>query len=247
MLAVVPLLEARGPETHTTNVTVVDADGNACVFTTSLGLGSGTSLPGLDLHLNSMLGEVDLLVGNVRPRRADGVDDGADTGARRRRLELAISAPPAGRGCGPRSRCRSRGCSTRGSTRSRRRPAAVPIPWTAWSTPSRASTWTRSRSSQRRDAPCGAGRCAPLFGGVSAVGHAGAAAGPEAERRSASPPLTGTLAESQPTVPAVRAARVLLHRAATGRLGVDPPALQAADAGQKGQGRLVVSPDAHMD
>jgi gamma-glutamyltranspeptidase/glutathione hydrolase len=46
---------------HTTNITVVDADGNTCVLTTSLGLGSGDFLPGLDLHLNSMLGEVDLL------------------------------------------------------------------------------------------------------------------------------------------------------------------------------------------
>lgn len=46
---------------HTTNLTVVDADGNTCVLTTSLGLGSGDWLPGLDLHLNSMLGESDLI------------------------------------------------------------------------------------------------------------------------------------------------------------------------------------------
>jgi gamma-glutamyltranspeptidase/glutathione hydrolase len=52
---------------HTTNVTVVDADGNACVLTTSLGLGSGDWLPGLDLHLNSMLGEVDLVRAPLRP------------------------------------------------------------------------------------------------------------------------------------------------------------------------------------
>jgi gamma-glutamyltranspeptidase/glutathione hydrolase len=52
-----------GPETHTTNLVTVDAEGNACVLTTSLGLGSGDWLPGLDLHLNSMLGEVDLLLG----------------------------------------------------------------------------------------------------------------------------------------------------------------------------------------
>src|SRR5262245_35231379 len=44
----------------TTNLAVVDGDGNACVLTTSLGLGSGDFLPGLDVHLNSMLGEVDL-------------------------------------------------------------------------------------------------------------------------------------------------------------------------------------------
>ena len=46
---------------HTTNLCTVDADGSACVLTTSLGLGSGDWLPGLDLHLNSMLGETDLV------------------------------------------------------------------------------------------------------------------------------------------------------------------------------------------
>jgi gamma-glutamyltranspeptidase/glutathione hydrolase len=67
VLQILPVLEARGVETHTTNVSVVDADGNACAFTTSLGLGSGDFLPGLDLHLNSMLGEVDLVVGDLVP------------------------------------------------------------------------------------------------------------------------------------------------------------------------------------
>ena len=37
------------------------------MLTTSLGLGSGDWLPGLDVHLNSMLGEVDLLVGSLEP------------------------------------------------------------------------------------------------------------------------------------------------------------------------------------
>jgi gamma-glutamyltranspeptidase/glutathione hydrolase len=52
---------------HTTNLTVVDAEGSACVLTTSLGLGSGDFLPGLDLHLNSMLGETDLVREPHRP------------------------------------------------------------------------------------------------------------------------------------------------------------------------------------
>jgi gamma-glutamyltranspeptidase/glutathione hydrolase len=51
----------------TTNLSVVDGDGNAVVLTTSLGLGSGDWLPGLDVHLNSMLGEADLLVGELEP------------------------------------------------------------------------------------------------------------------------------------------------------------------------------------
>lgn len=57
------------PDRHgdTTNLAVVDADGNACVFTSSLGLGAGHYVPGLDLHLNSMLGESELLVESATP------------------------------------------------------------------------------------------------------------------------------------------------------------------------------------
>ena len=62
-------LAGDGPETHTTNLVAVDRDGNACAITTSLGLGSGDFLPGLDLHLNSMLGETDLLRGPLEPGR----------------------------------------------------------------------------------------------------------------------------------------------------------------------------------
>ena len=54
---------------HTTNVCVVDRTGNACVVTTSLGLGSGDYLPGYDVHLNSMLGESDLLIGPLEAGR----------------------------------------------------------------------------------------------------------------------------------------------------------------------------------
>jgi gamma-glutamyltranspeptidase/glutathione hydrolase len=61
------LADDSGPESHTTNLVTADAEGNACVLTSSLGLGSGDWLPGLDLHLNSMLGEADLLVGPLEP------------------------------------------------------------------------------------------------------------------------------------------------------------------------------------
>jgi gamma-glutamyltranspeptidase / glutathione hydrolase len=68
VLALVDVLEAASSGGgDTTNVTVVDPGGNACVITTSLGLGSGDFLPGLDLHLNSMLGEADLLRGRLEP------------------------------------------------------------------------------------------------------------------------------------------------------------------------------------
>ncbi|MDI6098621.1 gamma-glutamyltransferase [Actinoplanes sp. NEAU-A12] len=51
----------------TTNVSVVDAEGNACVITTTLGLGAGVWLPGLGINLNSMLGEGELLNGELAP------------------------------------------------------------------------------------------------------------------------------------------------------------------------------------
>ncbi|WP_432980515.1 gamma-glutamyltransferase [Dactylosporangium sp. CA-233914] len=52
----------------TTNISVVDADGNACVVTLTLGIGSGVWLDGLGIHLNSMLGEGEL----IRPGTAPG-------------------------------------------------------------------------------------------------------------------------------------------------------------------------------
>jgi gamma-glutamyltranspeptidase / glutathione hydrolase len=68
VLMLVELLEGGSSGgADTTNVVVVDRHGNACVLTTSLGLGSGDFLPGLDLHLNSMLGEADLLQGRLEP------------------------------------------------------------------------------------------------------------------------------------------------------------------------------------
>jgi gamma-glutamyltranspeptidase / glutathione hydrolase len=60
-------LRAADSDEDTTNLAVSDGDGNAVVLTTSLGLGSGDWLPGLDLHLNSMLGEADLLIGELVP------------------------------------------------------------------------------------------------------------------------------------------------------------------------------------
>jgi gamma-glutamyltranspeptidase / glutathione hydrolase len=62
-------LGERDQYQDTTNLTVVDEAGDAVVLTTSLGLGSGDWLPGLDLHLNSMLGEADLVAGDLVPGR----------------------------------------------------------------------------------------------------------------------------------------------------------------------------------
>jgi gamma-glutamyltranspeptidase/glutathione hydrolase len=51
----------------TTNVSVVDPAGNACVITTTLGLGAGVWLPGLGINLNSMLGEGELITHDLEP------------------------------------------------------------------------------------------------------------------------------------------------------------------------------------
>jgi gamma-glutamyltranspeptidase/glutathione hydrolase len=90
--ALLAALEEGAPGAgHTTNLTVVDADGSACVLTTSLGLGSGDWLPGLDLHLNSMLGEADLVRGALAPgTRMDSMM--APTLAFDGGLELALGA-----------------------------------------------------------------------------------------------------------------------------------------------------------
>jgi gamma-glutamyltranspeptidase/glutathione hydrolase len=66
-VALTEALAAPDAEGDTTSFAVVDAEGNACVLTSSLGLGSGDWLPGFGVHLNSMLGETDLLVGPLEP------------------------------------------------------------------------------------------------------------------------------------------------------------------------------------
>lgn len=70
-LALARALRQQGRERlgDTTNVSVVDSDGNACVMTTTLGLGSGVWIPGTGINLNSMLGEDELLTADLRPGR----------------------------------------------------------------------------------------------------------------------------------------------------------------------------------
>jgi len=51
----------------TTHISVVDADGNACAFTSSNGCHSGVIVPGTGLHLNNMMGEEDLAAGRGMP------------------------------------------------------------------------------------------------------------------------------------------------------------------------------------
>jgi gamma-glutamyltranspeptidase/glutathione hydrolase len=91
-LALLDALAVDVPDGHTTNLSVVDRDGSACVLTTSLGLGSGDWLPGLDVHLNSMLGETDLLRGTPGPGERMGSMMAPTLAFDDRGLALAIGA-----------------------------------------------------------------------------------------------------------------------------------------------------------
>src|SRR5919199_1738717 len=51
----------------TTQISVVDARGNAASMTASTGSGSGVIVPGTGVHLNNMLGEYDLVAASARP------------------------------------------------------------------------------------------------------------------------------------------------------------------------------------
>jgi gamma-glutamyltranspeptidase / glutathione hydrolase len=68
-VAVADALRTHGRQKvgDTTNISVVDGEGNACVVTTTLGIGSGVWLPGLGINLNSMLGEGELFVPGLTP------------------------------------------------------------------------------------------------------------------------------------------------------------------------------------
>ncbi len=67
-LAGAPTTAAAIPSDHgTTHISVVDAEGNACAFTSSNGCHSGVIVPGTGLHLNNMMGEEDLAAGRGMP------------------------------------------------------------------------------------------------------------------------------------------------------------------------------------
>ena len=192
VLALVDALDApRRRTAHTTNLVVVDRDGNACVLTTSLGLGSGDFLPGLDLHLNSMLGEADLLVGPLEPgERMESMmaptvaldDDG---------LALAVGA--AG---GTRLRTRARAGRRRGSsTRASAPQAAVDRPrfHPAGRRRPRRARRRRGRRSRALEAArlrrSGAGRrCTTTSAASASSRRTGAARRSAAERRRAARP-----------------------------------------------------------
>ena len=60
-------LRAPDQRAETTNLVAVDAQGDGCAITTSLGLGSGVWVDGFGVHLNSMIGEGELVRELVDP------------------------------------------------------------------------------------------------------------------------------------------------------------------------------------
>lgn len=66
-LGLVAALRGEDRRAETTNLVAADTAGNVCGATTSLGLGSGVWVPDYGVHLNSMLGEGELLRGQVAP------------------------------------------------------------------------------------------------------------------------------------------------------------------------------------
>lgn len=68
----VEALRAHPRRGDTTSLAAVDDAGNACAVTTSLGLSSGIWLPDMGIHLNSMLGEGELVRGDEVPGRRMG-------------------------------------------------------------------------------------------------------------------------------------------------------------------------------
>jgi gamma-glutamyltranspeptidase/glutathione hydrolase len=65
--ALVGVLRSDPRRADTTSLAATDSEGNACAVTTSLGLSSGIWLSDYGVHLNSMLGEGELLRGDEYP------------------------------------------------------------------------------------------------------------------------------------------------------------------------------------
>jgi len=70
--SLVAALRAPDRRAETTNIVAVDELGDGCVITTSLGLGSGVWVPGFGVHLNSMLGEGELVRETLPPGQRMG-------------------------------------------------------------------------------------------------------------------------------------------------------------------------------
>ena len=175
-----PALRAPDRRSETTNLVAADAEGNVCAVTTSLGLGSGVWVPGFGVHLNSMLGEGELI--------RDGVGPGMRMGSM---MSPMLAIDPSGRPVGGGRRGRAAAGSVRrwcsamlrmldahpAAGRDRGAPAERRTGgWSGWS-PASPPRWCRPwpRTVTRWRSPTDAD---PYFGGVS---------GPQLARRRCRP------------------------------------------------------------
>ena len=176
----------------------VDAQGDGCAITTSLGLGSGVWVPGYGVHLNSMMGEGELLRGLVAPGQRMGsmmsplvaLDDdgalaalaGAAGGSRIRPalvqclLRILRGAAPAGRDRRAAAQCAARpgpartGLRRRGDRRPSR-PLATGWPWPTTSIPTSVASRPSVRSAAAPTRGAAASWCmAGLIAALSTVG-----------------------------------------------------------------------------
>ena len=218
--ALLAALDGPGAEGHTTNLVTADSEGNACVLTSSLGLGTGDFLPGLDLQLNSMLGEVDLVLEPLEPGERmqsmmapslaldeDGLAlaIGSAGGTRLRTALVGVAAGILDEGLEPIDGRRASALPPRRRRRQRR---------------ARCRRAGARRSSRRRACTCGAGRRSTTTSAASAWWREQAL---QAIRGGAvTPPRpVDRRRDRQPAdVAAMRAARVRRERAAAGRLAV---------------------------
>ena len=165
--ALLGALAGPGTEGHTTNLVTADAEGHACVLTSSLGLGTGDFLPGLDLQLNSMLGEVDLVREPLRAgERMESMM--APSLALDGKGSRSRSAQRAERGSAPRSWASPPASSTRGSSRPTPSGGLASTAPATSSTPNPESTSRRSRSWRPRACTSGAGRRSTTTSAASA-------------------------------------------------------------------------------
>jgi gamma-glutamyltranspeptidase/glutathione hydrolase len=91
-VAIAGTIDARAAASNTTALVTVDRQGNACSLTSSLGLGTGDYVPGLQIHLNSMLGEAHLVTDGRAPGERVGSMIAPTMALDGEGLELAIGS-----------------------------------------------------------------------------------------------------------------------------------------------------------
>lgn len=175
--ALVEALRGTDRLSDTTNLVAVDAAGRACVITTSLGLGAGIWVPGFGVHLNSMLGEGELIREQLHPGARMGsmmsplmaLDPDGD-------LVLAAGAAGGGRIRSALVQCVLRVLAGETPQQAINAPRLNALPTSVRLEPGFAAEVTEALA--RNDDVFITERRDPYFGGVSAIGAGGGGADP---------------------------------------------------------------------